>query len=535
MSLPPQVSDSLIFSHLEKILDFPIFRNSLILSGFLRFVVEETLAGRAKGLKEYTIGVEVLGKKAGYDPQGDASVRIHAGRLRKGLEEYYSGPGMEDSVLISIPKGTYVPVFSLKEKESAISSENKPSISRPTLAVLPFQDSEDDSLRAFADGLCDQICSDLGMFSELSVISYFSSRRMASQEIDLKNAGKLLDATFLVTGSIQSKNDRVRIRVQLIQSSSQKLIWSDVYEREKSELGGFALQDDIVRHVVNQIGGTHGIIFREAAKANPIRHAVDIKVYDAVYWYYYLLNDVNEATLQKGLEIMKNTVNFDPNYALGWAILGETYVAGYFYGFDTGKADPLQEAIRCGQKALILDRLTQHGYQTLGLAYLFQRKKKECLQVVDEWERLSYKATGVAGGLGFCLIAAGEFEKGYEFLCESIQINPYYPWWFNAGLSFYHFHKKEYTDALYWAEKIQGQSVLWELILKTACLSRLEQSSACQAAYSQLRQLVPDNSLLEQLLGSFLLSEALVEELKNALRKAQKIKSSALGMNQSLN
>ncbi|GAB2498919.1 tetratricopeptide repeat protein [Algoriphagus taiwanensis] len=535
MSLPPQVSDSLIFSHLEKILDFPTFRNSLILSGFLKFVVEETLAGRAKGLKEYTIGVEVLGKKAGYDPQGDASVRIHAGRLRKGLEEYYSGPGIEDSVLISIPKGTYVPVFSLKEKEGSPSSENMPSISRPTLAVLPFQDLEDDSLKAFADGLCDQICSDLGMFSELSVISYFSSRRMASQEIDLKNAGKLLDATFLVTGSIQSKNDRVRIRVQLIQSSSQKLIWTNVYEREKAELGGFALQDDIVRHVVNQIGGTHGIIFREGAKANPIRHSIDIKVYDAVHWYYYLVNDVNEPTLQKGLEIMKNTVSLDPNYALGWAILGETYVAGYFYGFDCGEVDPLAEGVKCGQKALILDRLTQHGYQTLGLAYLFQRKKKECLQIIGEWEKLSYKANGVSGGLGFCLIAAGEFERGYHLLCESIQINPYYPWWFNAGLSFYHFFKKDYAEALYWAEKIQGQSLLWELILKTACLSRLEQSSACQAAYSQLRQFVPDNSLLEELLGSFLLSEELVEELRKALRKAHKIKSNALGMNQSLN
>ena len=527
MSLSTSLSNSDILDQLKRILDYPAFKNSQILSGFLRFVVEETLSGRAKGLKEYTIGVEVLGKRAGYDPQGDASVRIHAGRLRKSLEEYYLGTGMEESVLISIPKGTYVPVFSRKESQKSLSSESSNAIYRPTLAVLPFQDIADESLKGFADGLCDQICSDLGMFSELSVISYFSSRRMSSQEMDLKNAGKLLDATFLLTGSVQSKLERVRIRVQLIESATQKLIWSGSYERERSELGGFAIQDDIVHHVVNQIGGTHGIIFREGAKANPIRHSVDIKVYDAVYWYYYLLNDVNEPTFQKGLEIMKSTVGFDPNYAMGWAILGETYVAGYFYGFDTGLADPLQEAIRCGQKALNLDHFTQHGYQTLGLAYLFQHKKKECLQIVSQWEKLSHQANGIAGGLGFCLIAAGEFERGYELLCESIQTNPYYPWWFNAGLSFYHFYKKDYTDALYWAEKIQGQSPLWELILKAASYTQLGQTSSAQSTYFQLKNILPESVSLEQVLGSFLLSESLVEDLEKALKKAASVNALA--------
>ncbi|GMQ30754.1 hypothetical protein [Algoriphagus confluentis] len=523
MSLSFPVSNTQIISQLEKILDFQVFRNSLILTGFLKFVIEETLAGRAKDLKEYTIGTEVLGKKVGYDPQGDASVRIHAGRLRKVLQEYYSGPGKLDSVLISIPKGTYVPVFSQKDPEPPGFSETGSTISKPTLAVVPFQDLEDEGLKAFADGLCEQICSDLGFFSELSVISYFSSRRMAFQELDLKNAGKLLDATYLLTGSIQSKNDRVRIRVQLIQSASQKLIWSNLYEREKSELGGFALQDDIVHHVVNQIGGTHGIIFREGAKANPIRPAVDIKVYDAIHWYYYLVNDVNEPTFRKGLEIMKSTVNFDPNYALGWAILGETYVAGYFYGFDAMLDDPLREAIRCGQKAIKLDPMTQHSYQTLGLAYLFQRKKKECLQIIAEWEKLPHRANGIAGGLGFCLIAAGDFEKGYRLLCESIQINPYYQWWFNAGLSFYHFAKGEYDDAQYWAEKIQGQSLLWELILKAASYSQLGQTSSAQSTYLQLKNILPDSVTLDQILGSFLLSESLVEELGKALKKANSV------------
>ena len=100
-----------IIDQLNRILLFPVFSNSMILSGFLRFIVGETLEGRANTLKEYTIGTNVLAKKVGYDPQADASVRIHAGRLRRALYEFYSGPGRSDLILISVPKGAYVPSF----------------------------------------------------------------------------------------------------------------------------------------------------------------------------------------------------------------------------------------------------------------------------------------------------------------------------------------------------------------------------------------------------------------------------------------
>ncbi len=513
------VSTKEIFDHLNKILDFPEFKNSQILSAFLKFVIQETLEDREHSLKEYTIGTEVLGKKVGYNPQADASVRIHAGRLRKALNHYYSTEGVDDEVFISIPKGTYVPGFSRKKTDHAVQFDASKIIYKPTIAVLPFHVPEDKHLVAFADGLCDQICTELGAFNELSVISYFSSRKMAEEELNLGDAGKLLDATFMLTGSIQSSDSQVRIRTQLIESSSKRQIWANTYERNKSELGGFALQDDIVRHVINQIGGSHGIIFREGAKANPLRQFRDIQVYDAVFWYYYLVKDLSEEKFQKGLGVMKNTVKLDPNYAMGWAVLGETFVAGYFYGFDCGLSDPLEEAIACGKKALQIDPFCQHTYQALCLAYLFQKRRKDCLQLADQWEKLNSKATGIAGGIGFCLIACGEFDRGFTLLCDSIQINPYYQWWFNAGLSFYHFAKAEFEDAFYWAEKIQGQSLIWELILKIASLVNLNEMGLAKREMEQLNNLVPESAKLEAIVSSFLQSESLVAGLKVALRK----------------
>lgn len=521
MKSPTTISKQEIIDQLNRILLFPAFGNSMILSGFLTFIVQETIEGRANSLKEYTIGTNVLGKKVGYDPQADASVRIHAGRLRRALNEYYIGPGVGDIILISVPKGGYIPNFELVYPQSRQTSEEAQSIIyKPTLAVLPFHCLGENDLQNLADGLCDQICTEFTNFNELSVVSYFSSRKIASQGIDSKEAGLLLDATYLLTGSIQSNHNVIRIRVQLIQSNSQRQIWASSYENEKSAMGSFTIQDDIVRHVINQIGGSHGIIFREAAKASPIKQALDVKVYDAVYWYYYLVNDLNEGTFKKGLEIMRSTVELDPQYALGWAILGETYVAGFFYGFDCSVQDPLEEGVKCGQKALSIDPLCQHSYQTLGLAYLFQHRRKDCLQIIDQWIKLKSNALGIAGGMGFCLICAGEYEKGYMLLSESIQVNPYYQWWFNAGLSIYHFQKQEYEDAVYWAEKMQRQSIIWESILKAASYAEMKNFKAAKKCAVELVQQIPDiEVMLTPILGSFLQSEELINRLFHALKK----------------
>ncbi|MGB9199810.1 MAG: tetratricopeptide repeat protein [Terriglobales bacterium] len=95
---------------LQRILASPTFLNARRPSQFLRFIVDETLAGEER-LKEYLIGIEVFDRPQDYDPKDDPVVRVEAGRLRKKLAEYYAGPGANDTLIIELPKGGYVPVF----------------------------------------------------------------------------------------------------------------------------------------------------------------------------------------------------------------------------------------------------------------------------------------------------------------------------------------------------------------------------------------------------------------------------------------
>jgi hypothetical protein len=96
----------------ERIVASSLFSESPRLSCFLRYLVEETLAGRSDRIKEYNIGVDVYGRPPDYDPKIDAIVRVEAGRLRSKLAKYYAAEGGSDPVLIELPRGTYVPVLS---------------------------------------------------------------------------------------------------------------------------------------------------------------------------------------------------------------------------------------------------------------------------------------------------------------------------------------------------------------------------------------------------------------------------------------
>ena len=106
------VTSSEIRAQLERILASPDFNVPERARAFLKYVVTETLSGRADRIKAYSIAIEVFGRGASFDPQSDPVVRIEAGRVRRALERYYLTAGSSDPIAITIPKGSYVPTFS---------------------------------------------------------------------------------------------------------------------------------------------------------------------------------------------------------------------------------------------------------------------------------------------------------------------------------------------------------------------------------------------------------------------------------------
>ena len=125
-----------VISQLERILKSHALASSPSLSRFLRYVVEETLAGRNGCIKEYSLGVNVFGRGEDFNPRLDPIVRVQARNLRARIARYYAGEGTHDPIVIELPKGAYVPVFHIAT-EGGVEKAAIAEIAAEAVSVLP--------------------------------------------------------------------------------------------------------------------------------------------------------------------------------------------------------------------------------------------------------------------------------------------------------------------------------------------------------------------------------------------------------------
>src|SRR5688572_11266195 len=122
----------------------------------------------------------------------------------------------------------------------------KPAPDKPTITVLPFVNmSGDPEQEYFADGLTEDIITELSRFRNLLVVARNSSFTFKGQTVDVKEIGHKLGARYVVEGSVRRGGDRIRITAQLLESATGNHLWAERYDREMEDI--FAVQDELVR------------------------------------------------------------------------------------------------------------------------------------------------------------------------------------------------------------------------------------------------------------------------------------------------
>ena len=151
---------------LAAMLKSDLFVHSERQSRFLEYIVEKTLAGEDKKIKQYSIGIDVFDRDDSFDPAIDSIVRVEAGRLRAKLREYYSNPDSVDEVQVVMRKGKYIVDFQFHNSVNTKASSSKGRLNKvdekPVIAVLAFNNTSGDSSQEyFTDGISEDIITDL--------------------------------------------------------------------------------------------------------------------------------------------------------------------------------------------------------------------------------------------------------------------------------------------------------------------------------------------------------------------------------------
>ena len=296
----------LILQGVEAITGSRTFSRAARQRSFLKYVVEETLAGRAGRLKEYSIGIAVLGKDPSFDPRLSSIVRTEARKLRARLAKYYETEGRADPVRIELPLGTYAPVFSQTAAPPlARLSEERPS--QPETAalrvlVLPFENrSSTRRDEVFCDGLADELSHVLTQLPNVEVVARSSAFQYKGRPTNVSELAERFNLDAVLEGSVRRSGGRVRVLAQIDNRQGQT-IWSHQYERKHS--GGFSVEQEIAQAIANEVVSraqapqprpSRAVLKTRPPRGEPNARAYQDYLQGVYYWKRHTLEDFGEA------------------------------------------------------------------------------------------------------------------------------------------------------------------------------------------------------------------------------------------------
>ncbi len=515
-------------AQLERILGHRDFEATERTRDFLKFVVEETLAGRAHRLKGYTIAIEVFGRGKDFDANLDPIVRIQAGRLRRALEHYYLVAGRRDPIRIDMPKGGYVPTFTAQEGgRTRASDAPAPGIaegalqSGPTIAIMPFTNVTGDHEQLFfVNGLAEELTTELNHYEDVVSIpcgDVVPTDVAASRSRDVDRE---VSARFLLGGSVRRDAANLKVSTQLTDCATGQQIWADSYKLELEAASLIETQEEIARNVICVIAGEYGVIARRLTQESRSKPPAELSTYEALLRYHHYMLVMTSSAGQHALAALQQATQREPDYGPAWSALANLFAHAYIFEHSDVES-PLEKATEYARRGLALEPRSQLARTIMAYVYLLRDELDLFHREADAALALNPHSPNYVGTVGYLLVNAGEFERGAALLEQAIAWNPCHPKWFHHALCAFHFQRGDYENAYKEALEVGFQVGFWDAAIKAAVLAKLGRVLEAKQPASELLGLVPDFERRARAIASrSLRSPALVEDFLDGLRRA---------------
>ena len=448
---------SLVRDALDHICEDPLFVDTTRMKRFLRYVVEEALEGRGNRLKGYAVGLEVFDKPEDFDPQLDTIVRVQAGQLRRRLNLYYSERGRDSQVRITIPKGSYAPVFEIRQQTSEDESKPVAEIAklrnddpRPSIMVIPLRDLTEIShgTGSFADGLTAEIVNALVQFRSMRVVTYSVGASAPAKTNHQTASQKDIGVDFILSGSVRRNDDVFRVMVNLIRSGANEYLFSRIFDRDYSPGNIFALQEEIASNTAAAIAAPFGAINRYNRR-NLKNRPDSIHAYEGILQFYDLSISPtrNEsAKLLKDFDII--TQDF-PYYASGWAVKSLLNIFAAAHCLPVPDVDAHFKAAKLSaRKAIEIDGQNAMGYFALFQLYYHQGKMDEAERMMQRCLAINPNDYSVLAHYANCLALQGHEDRALSIQAAALRLIGRAPPWFYAPYLIVDYRKGNYKKVL---------------------------------------------------------------------------------------
>lgn len=552
-----------IYSQLDKVLKSEAFQRSSRLSEFLRYVVEKSIVGNPDQISGYNIGIDVFNKPSDFNSDNDSTVRVEAMRLRKSLALYYHEKGMNDPIVISIPKGGYTPNFESNDtgrinifalSKNAVRRVKTISIAfvilfivsttiaayqlewhtktrglfihshdiqRPIIAIGSFD------VIGFEDNLTVSNKSSLEITKKLAHFSAFKNyiiNNNNSLPIQTHDHGVLstLPVGYILSGTIQKENNTIKVTARLHDAEQDTTTWR-FYQAYGDHVDDW--YDDVSTRIVSQIASTHGVI--DNAEYN--KHLNNQKRSRSGYQCHLGFRMYESQKTQEKHRLLKSCLDSlskrHPDSAITYAYLSWIYSDGLRQGFgefsEEEQSKQKELALLNAFKAVELDSKDARAHASLANAALLVSEHE--LSLKHTYVSLSLNPYNteilISASLKFALM--GMWEESITYSRRAYELHPSPPPSYDAVLFTYYYNNNQAEQALHHALGFyQPELPVSYYTLIAAYQSAGQQEKAKEYAES-LNQRFPEHTDgFAQKLASWNISNDYLERLMQDLAKS---------------
>ena len=323
-----------------------------------------------------------------------------------------------------------------------IRAASAPSSLLHAIAVLPLDDLSGEAAQTwFADGMTEAMITGLARIRGLRVIARNSVMRYRGTAKSPREVARDLGVGAIVTGSVLRVGERIRINAQLVDGSSEQLLWAESYERDLRDV--LALQGDVAQSVARQVQVT----LTPQDRARFEQRAIDPRAWEAYLRGRYHWNRRTEEELRRGVECFRDAIEADPGWALAHVGLADSYaVLGFWSFMAPGEAFPRAKA--AALKALALDPGSAEA--RVSLAYTRHYYDWDWVAAEQEY-RLAIEANPqypTAHHFFFnLLLSLGRYDEALAEGRQALELDPL-SLIINTAVAWIHIHQQETGAAL---------------------------------------------------------------------------------------
>ncbi|MCH6588798.1 MAG: tetratricopeptide repeat protein [Proteobacteria bacterium] len=364
---------------------------------------------------------------------------------------------------------------------------------RPSLAVLPFDNlSGDPEQEYFADGMTEDLITDLSQVSGLLVIARNSAFIYKGRAVNVQQIGRELGVKYVLEGSVRRAGNRVRINAQLVRTRDGTHIWAERFDREITDV--FALQDAVTRKLVTALAIT---LTQGEEQRLSRRGEVSPEAYDMLLRGLERLRRYTPEDNRLSRDYFERALALDPNFARAHADLAFSYSMELLSGWTAAPEESLLLAKKHADFALELDPGLREVHFAMASVYLKERRFEEAIESSLRAIKIDPNYADAYVQMAWLQMYAGRAAEGIELVEQAMRLNPHYSFFYSTvrGLIALHLERLEEAAASFEAAVNRNPQFPMAHQLLAATYAHLGRIEDAEWEAGELLTLLPDFTL----------------------------------------